>query len=176
MTVRAAVVALIVLATAGFVVGTALERNSTHRESPAALRSEGRSGATHVEGGAERKAARAAEGAGTTKATHVEFRPLGINIEAIPFIVLAALASLALAVAAWTRPRPAVLGVVAAAMLFFAVLDIREVFHQVDESQTGLAILAGIVAALHLAAAATAAASASRARVAVSQRVESGLS
>ena len=45
------------------------------------------------------------------------------------------------------------LGVVAAAMLVFAALDVREVFHQVDESRTGLAVLAGVVAALHLGAA-----------------------
>ena len=57
----------------------------------------------------------------------------------------------------WSRPRSlAVLGVVAAAMLLFAVLDVREVFHQVDESRAGLAVLAGVVAALHLAAAMTA--------------------
>jgi len=38
-------------------------------------------------------------------------------------------------------------------MVMFGALDIREVFHQHDEAKTGLAVLAGIVAALHLAAA-----------------------
>jgi hypothetical protein len=38
----------------------------------------------------------------------------------------------------------------------FAALDVREVFHQADEDDGGLALLAGVVAALHLAAAALA--------------------
>jgi NO-binding membrane sensor protein with MHYT domain len=55
----------------------------------------------------------------------------------------------------WTRPQSLlVLGVVGAAMVLFAALDVREVFHQVDESRAGLAVLAGAVAALHLGAAA----------------------
>jgi hypothetical protein len=38
-------------------------------------------------------------------------------------------------------------------MIAFAALDLREVFHQIDESEAGLAVLAGPVAALHIAAA-----------------------
>jgi hypothetical protein len=41
-------------------------------------------------------------------------------------------------------------------MVVFAVLDLREVVHQLDEDNGGLAVLAGVVAALHLAAAAVA--------------------
>ena len=41
-------------------------------------------------------------------------------------------------------------------MLAFAALDIQEAVHQSDEARIGLAILAGVVAALHLAAAALA--------------------
>ena len=37
-------------------------------------------------------------------------------------------------------------------MLAFAALDIQEVVHQSDEARTGLAILAAVVAALHVAA------------------------
>jgi nitrate reductase gamma subunit len=78
-------------------------------------------------------------------------------VEAVPFVILAALGSLALGLAAWFRPRWALLLVgVGAAMLLFAVLDVREVFHQSDESKTGLAVLAGAIAALHAAAAAVA--------------------
>jgi hypothetical protein len=58
----------------------------------------------------------------------------------------------------------ALLRVVALAMLVFAALDVREVFHQAGIDQTGLAVLAGVVAALHAAAAVVAAAMASRAR------------
>jgi hypothetical protein len=107
----------------------------------------------HVEANAaESAAAHAAEGAG--RETHAELKPLGIDIEAVPFVVLAALVSLGLAAAVWWRPRwLALLVVVAATMLAFTALDVREIFHQNDEGQTGLAVLAGAVAALHLAVA-----------------------
>src|SRR4051812_22160454 len=84
---RAAIVGLIVLATIGFVVGTTIERNSAepHAASPAAARTEG----SHAEGG-ESQAHRAAESGG-------EFQPFGVDIEAVPFIVLGAIASLGLA-------------------------------------------------------------------------------
>jgi hypothetical protein len=78
-------------------------------------------------------------------------------VEAVPFVILAALGSLALGLAAWQRPRTALLLVgVGAAMLLFGVLDVREVFHQSDESKTGLAVLAAAIAAMHVAAAAVA--------------------
>jgi hypothetical protein len=38
-------------------------------------------------------------------------------------------------------------------MVVFAALDVRELVHQLDESDCGLAALAGAVALLHLAAA-----------------------
>jgi hypothetical protein len=41
-------------------------------------------------------------------------------------------------------------------MLAFAVLDVREVFHQIDESNEGIAALAALVAVLHASAAALA--------------------
>ena len=82
----------------------------------------------------------------------------GIDLESTPLVVLAVVASLALAAAAWLRPRWALLLVaVGAAMLVFAALDVREVLHQIDENSTGLAVLAGLVALLHLTAALVAA-------------------
>lgn len=61
---------------------------------------------------------------------------LGVDVEATPFIVLAALASLGLAFAAWMRPRsPALLLVVALAMLAFDFFSVREVAHQIEESE-----------------------------------------
>jgi hypothetical protein len=56
------------------------------------------------------------------------------------------------------------LALTAAAVLGFAVLDAREVAHQIDINKNGLAVLAGLVAVLHLAAAAVAASMALRAR------------
>jgi NO-binding membrane sensor protein with MHYT domain len=62
-----------------------------------------------------------------------------------------------LAAGAWWRPRWfALLAVLAATMVAFAALDVREVFHQSDEARTGLEILASAIALLHLAAAAVA--------------------
>jgi hypothetical protein len=166
LNLRALIVGLIVLATVGFVVGVSIERNTaeSHGESPPAARSESTSSESHGEGGEESEAHRTAESGGQGEAGHDnegagkaegEFQPFGIDIEAAPFVILAALASLAMAVAVWTRPTSLlVLGIVALAMSLFALLDIREVFHQADEGRTGLAVLAGAVAALHIAAAA----------------------
>jgi hypothetical protein len=69
-------------------------------------------------------------------------------------VALAAAVSLALALAVWLRPGWALLlALVVVVMVAFAALDVREVFHQIDEDDAGLALLAGVVAALHLAAA-----------------------
>jgi hypothetical protein len=153
MSLRAAIVALIVLATAGFVVGTTIERNSNQpaTESPAQRASE-----SPPEGGG-----RPAEHVGESpahvahEASHGEVRPFGVDIEAPVFVILAALASLALAGAVWIWPRSLlVLAGVGLVMVLFAVLDIREISHQLDEHRTGLVALAGAVAALHLSAAA----------------------
>ena len=170
MGLRAALVALVLAATAAFVVGVAVERSSGeagHHDtaSPTASGKGAAAGEAHTESGGESQAAHAAEGAagaptGTTAAeTHAELRPLGIDIEAWPFVIAAVLAALALATAAWLRPHtPALLAVVAMAMLAFAALDIREVAHQLDINKNGVAVLAGGVAALHVAAALVAAA------------------
>src|SRR2546423_5941294 len=118
MSVRAAIVGLIVLATVGFVVGTTIERNSkeSHAETPAATRSQG-SSESHAEGGgseAQRAAESGSEGESTHagegvqaggEAPHREFQPFGVNIEAVPLIFLAPLPSLGLAAAVLTRPR-----------------------------------------------------------------------
>jgi hypothetical protein len=222
---RVLLAALIVVSTAAFVVGTTLERNNKHNESPEHVKAEraaqskpeptttttakttpkrapsrtttvanttdehsGESAAhraaeglppetttvtkttaahaaeqhrtgepsPHVEGnGAESAAAHESEGAHSE--THAELKPLGIDIEAVPFVVLAALVSVGLAIAAWLRPRwLLLLLVIVATMLAFALLDVREVFHQSDENQTGLAVLAAVIAVLHLAAASVA--------------------
>jgi hypothetical protein len=145
MALRSLLGALVLAATVAFVVGTALERNGGEtRPTHEAEAAEG-AGEAHADGDAEATGGRS------------ELRPLGVDVEAAPFVALAAVVSLALALAAWLRPRAAaLLALVAAAMLLFAVVDVREVLHQVDESRTGLALLAGAVAALHAGAAAVA--------------------
>jgi hypothetical protein len=166
---RAWLVALIVLATIGFVIGTSIERHNSTHESAAQVRAEGAAPKSTAPGesgeSGESAATHAAETHSEAKTeTHKELRPLGVNIEAVPFIVLAASASLALAALGWARPRWLLgLAAIAAAMIVFGVLDVREAFHQSDENQTGLVILAAVIAALHFAASGTAAAMARRA-------------
>jgi Flp pilus assembly protein TadB len=171
MRLRALLLVLIVAATGAFVVGVSIERGdeaSHHEASSEAVPAS----SEHREAGADAETAHgegeAAEAPTSTSENHEELRPLGIDVEAWPFVAAAALASLALAVSVWLRPTlTPLLVLVAATMVAFAVLDIREVFHQADINESGLAVLAGTVAALHLAAAAVAAAMASRSRSAV---------
>ena len=175
MSLRAVLVALIALATVSFVVGTAIERNSAgesgHHEGTTPARSEASasSGENHAETGSEPTEAHAKEGAAATEAngesSHAELRPLGIDVEEWPFVALAALGSLALALAAWLRPDAvALLALVGAAMLAFAVLDVREVIHQSDIGKTGLTVLAAFIGVLHAGAAVVAFTMAARAR------------
>jgi hypothetical protein len=157
MDLRGVLVALIVAVTAAFVVGVALERGgeSGHRERGASEASSERDEGRSESGEARPEEVDVAERASAER--REELHPLGVDVEAWPFVALAAVASLALAAAAFARPRAvALLALVAAAMLVFAAVDVREVVHQVDEDAGGLALLAATVAALHLAAAAVA--------------------
>ena len=140
---RTLLVVLIVAASASFVVGVSIERGDerAHAAEAGEVAPE-----TAERAGGEQEAERGEE-----------LRPLGIDVEARPFVAAAALTSLALAIAVWLRPRSdSLLIAVGLVVLAFAVLDIREVFHQADIDETGLAVLAAVVAALHLAAAAAA--------------------
>jgi hypothetical protein len=128
MTARIVLVALVLASTAGFVVGTSIERSS--------------GGEAHAESGGE--SGEAADRGGE-------------SLESTPLVVAAAAFSLALAVAIWLRPAWRRLLLFAAlAMVAFAVVDVRELFHQVDERDAGLALVAAVVAGLHLASAAVA--------------------
>jgi hypothetical protein len=81
----------------------------------------------------------------------------GIDLESTPLMVFAIVVSLLLAAGSWFRPEWRWLLVATGfAMAVFAVVDLREVIHQLDESNTGIAFVAGAVAILHAAAAVTA--------------------
>jgi hypothetical protein len=163
---RSLLVALLVVSTGAFVVGVSVERSSgdSHDEPAAAAESNeaAKSGEAHAEEGAEGEASETGEEAHGKEAAaeageDEAERLLGVDLEATPFVVLAAAVSLGLAVAVWLRPEwPLLLGLVAAAMIAFAAVDVREVVHQLDEDNGGLAALAGVVTLLHLAAAAVA--------------------
>jgi hypothetical protein len=153
---------LILVATALFVTGVVIERNSEDKHadtgSPAAAASD-ESADEGGEADAEGEAAggetdeHASEPATQESEEGGEDQLLGIDVESTPLVVLAALASIGLALAAWLRPNlAAVLALIAVVLVAFAALDVREVFHQLDEDKAGLAVLAALVAALHLAA------------------------
>lgn len=143
--------ALIAVAAILFAIGVSVEKSDTHAE-PAGV---------HVEGDAsEGEATEAGESAEATESGEANEEGaedetlLGIDLESTPLIVAAVVASLALAGGAWARPDSrALLTLIGIAMLAFAVLDIREVVHQLDEDKSELALLAGLVALLHLGAA-----------------------
>ena len=152
MAIRKLLVSLIVLSTVAFAVGAIAEHSSGEP---------------------------AAEGSGTEAPAHDEVAPIsqgseepngeetlfGNDPESTPLVVLAIVASLLLAAGCWFRPEWRWLLVVTAfAMAAFAVLDLREVIHQLDESDAGLASVAGAVATLHVAAAVTAVIMARRSR------------
>lgn len=155
-------VALLLVATVAFAIGAALEKSQHHTEAAVAApvssetTGEGQS-APAVESGAGETAAQLQAETGGSGQTHSE-KLLGLDPEATALVVVAVSAPLLPAAAVWMRPdQTLLLLVVAAAMLVFAALDVREAVHQSDESNTGLLILASVIAALHLGSGAVAA-------------------
>jgi hypothetical protein len=160
---RWTLVALLVASTALFAVGVIAERSSkdTHTE-PAAARAaetggESESEGAHGEGGASEATPSGEAGHVESASGHGEGERLfGVDVESTPLVVLAVLAGLALAALAASQIgllRGFLFTVVVIAVAW-AALDIREVVHQLDESRTGVAVVAMAVAALHLAVAA----------------------
>jgi hypothetical protein len=171
---RWTLVALLVASTALFAVGVIAERSSTDEHSKPASAHVGESGeaagepaGAHEEGeGSSASEAGHAEGAAGDTGTETNEAVLGVDIESTPLIVLAVIAGLGLAALAATPfgRRPAVLLAVALIALAWAALDVREVVHQLDESRSGIAVVALVVAVVHLTVALLAGAMAVRGR------------
>ena len=169
--VRRLFLALLVVATAAFVIGVSVERSQGETHTEAAATDGGSSAAEAGESRASgERGHESGEEVHTETSTGAHGNEgnaetlLGIDYEAVPFIVLAAVFSLALAVGVWLRPGWALLlALVGLAMVGFTALDVREVVHQLDEDNSDLALLAGVVAALHLGVVALALALARRA-------------
>lgn len=173
LAIRRLLVSLIVLSTVAFAVGAIVE----HSSGEPATEGSGTTAPAHDEGGQALEGLGEA-GEGGTEAAQVsapvseeseeptrEETLFGTDPESTPLVVLAIVTSLLLAAGCWFRPEWRWLLVVTAfAMAAFAVLDLREVIHQLDESDTGLAVVAGAVASLHVAAAVTAVILARRSR------------
>ena len=153
--------AIFVVTAALFVIGVnsetddhheADETTATHDETAdeGAESEESEEGETHDEATVADEHDEGAAGEETHDEESEEETILGIDVESPEAIAVAVIASTLLAGALYFRPVRAVLGIGVA----FAVLDIAEIAHQADESNTGLAVLAGAIAAGHLAAAA----------------------
>ena len=147
MDLRKLLVGLIVVATVVFGIAVAFERSNAevHPTGTEPHTEEGGGEETHTDEGGEEGVPSESNESATDEGTI-----LGVNPEATPIVVLVVVASLALAAAIWLRPGWRWLLLVAAiGMLIFAVLDVREAIHQLNEANTGLGISALIVAGLH---------------------------
>jgi hypothetical protein len=78
---------------------------------------------------------------------------LGIDVESTTTIVIGVAVSLAVALGLWLTGRRVWAALAVLVAFCFAVLDLAELAHQVDESKAGLAVLAAVIAAAHLVAA-----------------------
>jgi hypothetical protein len=159
----ATVGALLLLSTALLVLGVVLEHRSdstaphTTTSEPAGHQDE----AAPAEGGADEDAAEAREdGEDGEASAHAESQDetvVGVRTESPAVVTAGAFASVLLAGLIWRRPTRKI----AAAVVLFgaaaAVADALEVSHQATENSGGLAVLAAVVAAGHVAVAVIAA-------------------
>jgi Flp pilus assembly protein TadB len=150
---------LIVVAGALFMLCALVERSEYFAKERNAMLTHSESAAGHAEGAEGAEGAESAEGAaGHAEGTeewenHQDELVLGVNLQSPRFIALAAIASVLLALLAWFGATSrALLLALAAATLGYAVLDIGEAAHQLGESDGRLAVVAGMVAFLHLGA------------------------
>ncbi len=134
-TLRIVLAAVLALATVLFIVGTQSEQSSESKETPA----------QH----AQETGNEAEEHAAATSHSETSEKVLGLRVESTGTQVVAVLISVAgIAVLLLTTRREWLYAVSVMAVLFM-VLDIAEVVHQADRSDTGLALLAAVVALLH---------------------------
>jgi len=166
---RRRIAAVLLVATAVlFVIGVSAEHDNHSEASenvvdqPAGEADEGHVEAEeseegHAEGEGESPAAEGEEGHDERAEDETV---LGVDAESPATVTLAVLASLALAAGLWFTRRRSVATAAAVAAALFMVFDIAEVSHQLDESRTGLAILAVVIAVGHAGAAVLAGSSA----------------
>ena len=169
---------LAILVSAGlFAIGVAIERDQEssagHKEAEAAEQVAAESGGeeateasrqeTHSEvseppaesgrDASEGSGEKAAEAGGGETPSESSEDILGINPEATGLVIAAVVAAVLLAVGIWLFPVPLMFLAVIAFGVVFAVFDVREVLHQLDESREGVAVIAALVALLHVGAA-----------------------
>jgi len=148
---RVALATALIVAAILFAHGVNAERSNHHEGT-----SEVRTGqAAHSESG-ERTGETAGESAApTVAASETTEHVLGVNTESDTIVWLIVIVSVALAAGILLAPKVSALVWVAATFCLAAgVFDIAEIFHEVSRSDTGLAVLAAVIAAIHSAGAA----------------------
>lgn len=144
---RALIVILLVGSAVLFVIGTTLERNESESEEPA-LVATGSEAAESEE--AERgEAARSEAGEGKEGEEGGE-RIFGIDPDSPWTVTLAVVASLVLAASVALVGSSPVLVLTGLFALAFAAGDLRELVRQLDESNTGIAVVAVVLVVAHL--------------------------
>jgi hypothetical protein len=141
-----------------FLVGSTIERNNRHHETAAAKSSEG-SGEKSKSGESGGEGSKRTESHATTASGEAGATILGVNTESLALSIVAVVLSLVLAGMVWLGgwPRLVLLGVLGFGLVF-AAGDGRELVHQLNESNNGLASVAAILLVLHLTVAGLAAA------------------
>ncbi len=156
---RGALVLLLVGSACLFFVGSTIERQHKHHESVAATPAKASSGESGGETGGESAKAKTAEQHVEKAKDETGAKLLGINTESLALSIVAVVLSLLLAAAVWFGVwSRLVLFAVVGFGIVFAAGDVREVVHQVNESNGGLVAIAAILIVLHLVVAALAAA------------------
>lgn len=135
--------ALLIAAAALFAVGIATEGDVHHENAANSEAGEHGEASTQVE-----HEQTEVEGTGE--------RILGINLESTPLVAFAVFISVALAAATWRRDDKLILLATALFAAAFAALDVAEFSHQIRESAPTIALIAAIIALLHVGAAALA--------------------
>lgn len=153
---RGVLAALLVASAVLFAIGVMLERSAESDEPSAASEQSSEAGeAGHSEAEEGHSEESEGEAGEQSEAEHSDSEEtlLGIDIESPLAVSAGVLLSLVLAALAFMSTNRIVFVVIALFALTFAVLDGRELFRQLDESRGGLAVLAGLIALLHLGAA-----------------------
>lgn len=146
--------ALLIAGAALFAVGVAAERNATDTHSETPTETAHTEGTAHVEVSGEEtphSEEPATEQAGPAESSSETV--FGVNLESVALVIAATLASVALAALTWRWNCRLLLLATAAFAAVFAIFDIAELVHQIQESRAGIATLVVIIAALHIAAA-----------------------
>ena len=151
---------LLVVGAALFAVGVGVERNTgdQHAASPATattVHNEASEAGTEDSSVGGNESTPHIEGSSSEASAHAESseKILGINTESSGVVAIAVLLAVALAFLVVLRPRrPLFLTVVAFAGAF-AVFDVVEAIHQIDNSRPGIAAIAISLSLVHAAAA-----------------------